>query len=250
MSVRKGDEQPSLIRGLMDPFPTLRWVMDRADEHGSVKEFPFRCRVLHGAHNIDALASAQKASDKKELPGYADVYRENQSYEVIQRCMLRDEPEDVGGRKVYVPYFVSAKQAAESLTEVEAAQVLNCYHLTKIHYDLEPFDEVAAEALLEGLASEFQMTASFFLGRVPSQDYPRLIYFLARLVRSLRQEIGQTPSSSATTSESGDLTSELGTSGSIELPVARSSESETSPPTDEVLDHKTAWELANKPKDE
>lgn len=207
----------SMIRSLMDPMPTLEFEMERRSEDGDVTVYPFRCGLTRMTDTFDILEKSQETSKDRELEGFGDIYRESQACELIVRCIFQVDAVELDGTRVYVRYFTSAQQVRESLTEAECAQLVECYNLTKAHFDLEPFDIKDAERLIDGLASE---AAAFFLKQVPSQDYPLLIYALARLAQSWRPSTPPTPSSSAPSSESGSETTVPGTTGFSELPPA------------------------------
>jgi hypothetical protein len=248
MSQVEQTDKPSLVRSLMQQSPTLGFLMRRRQADGSIVDFPFRVQLLRSVSTTDILADAQKyAKARKEIPGYTDIYKEAQAVALVQACMCHDTLNEAGTR--YLPYFVSSQQVRESLDETEIAQVVNCYEITKSYFGFGDVDEETVEALIDNLADEFQ--GPFFLSQFASEDWPRIIYFLARLAQSWRPETPPTSSHSPDTSESNPENSPSGTGGFSELPVVRSSEDSSSsgslsPPTDRLLTRQEAREVVKK----
>lgn len=251
MSEASKEASPGIVRDLFDPSPSLRFDLKRKQEDGSVKAWPFRCRLLRVEQVHEAIIAAQKYAKGKELEGYGDVYREAQACEILQRaiCDVETGEREEGGRtkRWLRPKFTSTEQLRMSLDESECAQMLNCYELTKAHFkvtdDLEP-EQV--ERIIDGLADE--MAGPYFLGQWDSSEWPRLIFSLARLAQSWRPANGgPTPSSSESSSESSPLSSESGTTDFSELPSVQSVElPNVSLPTDKVLTRDEAREIVKR----
>jgi hypothetical protein len=239
MTTEEKERAPS-VSDFLTPSPSLPFVLRRKQEDGSVKDFPFRCRVLRPGQLIDALQMAQGYAKEKETDGYGDIYREAQAHESIQRLMCRPDPvERADGLREYRPMFISAEQVRNSLNELECAQILNCYEITKAFYKTtDNFSSEDIEKMIDGLADE--MAGPFFLSRLDSSDWPELITSLARLVQVLMKQIGPTPSSSPSSSESDPSNSENGTTGSSQLPDAQSLSFSGELPTDRLMTQEEA----------
>lgn len=233
-------ERAPSVNDFLTPSPSLPFVLRRKQEDGSVKEFPFRCRILRPGQLIDALQMAQGFAKEKETTGYGDIYREAQAHETIQRFMCRPEPIlRVDGIKEYRPMFISAEQIRNSLSEMECVQILNCYEITKSFYKMnDTFTEQDIEKMIDVLADE--MAGPYFLSRLDSADWPELITSLARSVQSLRKLSGLTLLSSPHTSESDQQSLGDGTIGSSQLPSAHSPSFKNELPTDRLMTREEA----------
>jgi hypothetical protein len=218
------------MSGFLDPSPTLLFDLLRKREDGTIETVPFRCRLLKKSQTDDAQRLAQEHASKREKAGYNDIYREAQAVEVLALAIVHPEKhERADGTSMHLPMFINSQQLRDSLNTEDLAQMLRSYQLTSAHYGFSDLSDEGIVAMIDGLSNE--MTGAYFLSRVDSDEWPRLIYALAQMVRSLRPSIVQTPSDWVNSSELGPLISESGTTGSLTQPELRSAkfEIESSP---------------------
>lgn len=212
-----------LVRSLLDPSPSLMWELVRKEEDGSETVHPYRCRLLRKTQMDDALEAAQEYASKKEKNGYSDIYKEAQAVEILRQAIVHvDMGTREDGTKFHLPMFHSSKALRDSLSTEEMAQMLTSYELTRSHFGFSSFDPESVESAVEALAGEF--SGPFFLSRVASDEWPHLIYSLARLALTWRPETHPTPSDTPSSSESDPSSSNGGTTSSGELPELRSKE--------------------------
>lgn len=213
----------SLVRSLMDPAPSLEFELLRKEADGSETVYPFRCRLLRKAQADQALEAAQAYAKKHEKEGFTDLYKEAQAVETLRLALLHVEQHDASnGTKLDLPLFVTSEQLRQSLDTEEMAQMLNAYEITRAHFGFTDLTDEAVERMVDTLAGE--LSGPFILSRVASDEWPRLIYSLARLARSWRPETTPTPSDLDSTSGSDPSSSPSGTTSSSELPELRSAE--------------------------
>lgn len=217
------DPKPSMVRSLLEPSPSLAFNLIRKNEDGSETAIPFRCRLLRQAQTTEALEAAQKHAMSREQKGFQDIYKEAQGVEILRLAVVHVDLHERGdGTKHHLPMFVTSEQLRESLDTEEMAQMLSAYELTRAHFGFSELDDEQVEAAVDALADE--LAGPFFLSRLASDEWPHLIYRLARLVRFWRPAKLPTPSDSPSTSGSSPSSSESGTTESSTLPELHSAE--------------------------
>lgn len=216
-------ETPDLVDEFLKPAPSLPFVLKRKQEDGSVKEIPYRCRLLRLDQMADILRAAEKYAGKDE----GDLYREAQAHETIQRVMMHPEPRDDG---TYRPKFVDADHVRRSLDEVECAQILTTHQLTREHFRMTGrFTPEDVSQMTDALADE--MAGPYFLSQWDSADWVTIILEQAREIQSLRKLTGRVPSSSPSSLESDPESSDPGITGSMpELSLQLSEQESVSVP--------------------
>jgi hypothetical protein len=244
-------EGADLVLGLLAPSPSAPFVLKRFNPDGSVKEFPFRIKVLRRAQNLTALSEAQKRA--KELgetdEKYGDIYKECQATAILARSLcsttLTTRPDGV---EDYRPLFVNAQQLDQSLTEGEMAQCLNALELTKAKFSaIESFDPVEIDKWAARLSDT--LLGPFFLSRLDYTHWPELLTSLALEVRSLRESLGRPLPSLHDSSESPPSTSGNGTGGStvsLSEPLSDGMSETVQTPLDKLLSQPEARALAKK----
>jgi len=243
-----------MISTLIEGGPSLPWKLQKKLSNGERVEIPYRMQVLRAEENIQALSAAQEtAKDRKELPGYGDIYKESQAHEVLLRAIRHPEKrERDDGTGYYPPVFLQASQLRESLTELEMAALLNAYEITKGTFAVvEGLEAHDAESWIARLSDPLE--GPFRLSLLDSHHWPGLIMFLAKVARDLLQELGRLPSTSEPTSGS-DLESSTDSTGSSgPPPSAFSSEGDAKGievPGDKLLNADDAREIIEKRKRE
>lgn len=229
MTETETERVPDLVDEFLKPAPSLPFVLKRKQADGSVKEIPYRCRLLRLDQMTDVLRAAQAfAKESQELKDYGDIYREAQAHETIQRVMCRAEVGDNGKLK---PMFVDANHVRRSLDEIECAQILTTHQITREHFRMTgKVDAAQLEEMVHALADE--MAGPYFLSQWDSADWPTFIFELARMVESLWKKTGYVPSSLDSSSESPLENSDPGTTGSpAELSLQLSGDEEAEIPT-------------------
>lgn len=208
-----------LVRSLMDPSPSLAFDLVRRNEDGSETKYPFRCRLLRSVLMDDALEAAQiyAAKRKENERGHKDLYSEAQAVEAVWRSCVKVERSTLNGAQHDVPLFATPQQLRESLDSEEIAQLLNAHSLTKAFYSFHNLTEEGVEKIIDTLTDEFK--GSYFLSQLDSEEWPGLIFILARLAQSWRPAATPTPFGSDSSSESTTSNLEAGTTGSSPLPA-------------------------------
>lgn len=215
MTDTEKERAPSLVRGFIEPSPSKEFVLKRKQEDGSVVDFPLRCRLLRSDQVIEVLEAAQVFSEKRELRGHSDIYREAQAHEAIARAICMPEIHEKNGRKFLQPYFLTAQQVRENLDEIECARMLDFIQLTKEFYrTANVIEEEDVDEMIEALSDE--MMGPYFLSHTDSADWPSIIYGLAKKANALWKMLGSIQPDSQTSSESTPSTSDPGTTGPSE----------------------------------
>lgn len=220
------DRRP-LVGELLKPSPSLPFDLIRRNEDGSETRTPFRCRLLRYELQNEALIAARKLTAEKLKLDKSDtaaiessaVFREAQAFEIAWRsCLHPERRKQKDGAEIDLPLFATPAQMRMALDVVEVAQLLNAVTVTTAYYSFTDLNEDKVDALIDVLADELQ--GGYFLSQLASEEWPHLIYILARLARSWRPATDPTQSDSDSSSESDQPNSGSGTTGSSKLPDA------------------------------
>lgn len=241
MTQAKPTAEPSeAVRAFMAPAPSEVFTFKRWESGptGAVcKEEKVRVKLLRLTETHAVLAAAQRyAKDLGEIPGeHRDIYREAQAVELAWRALVRvDEREKPDGTRYYQPIFASSEHLRSSFSEPEIAQVLNMYEIVKSKYgEIEAFSEEELDLWTQRLSEP--LLGEYFLSRLDSNHWARLMLWSAREVKSLREEVGRPLSNLDDTSESDPTSSDTGIGSFTELPEAHSNEQDESLPVDKLL---------------
>ncbi len=233
-----------LVRKLLEEAPGDTHTVRRVRADGSIQEIPIRVQVLRIEENHEAIAAAQEYAKRRgEQAGYADIYREAQSIEVLLRALRRTESRvrDSDGVTYYPRAFVTAEQLRASLTEPELALLLNAYELTKARYSpLETMSDYEIDEWISRLSEGYG--GHLFLAQLDSAQWPELLLGISQRARELFQMSGQTLPDWRRTSASDLETSPDGTTSSSGEPSAVFSAAGDEVPGDALLTREAAAE--------
>lgn len=208
---------------LLGGHPGMDWDLEKILPSGERVSIPYRMQVLSAEENLLAIKEAQAtAKDKGEIEGYGDVYRESQAHELLMRAMRhREERKLDDGTTYHPPVFVETRQLRQALTELEMAALLNAYEITKSTFAVvEGLEERDAESWIARLSDPLR--GPFFLSQLDSLHWRPCILLLAKIARSLYEELGRELPSLDPSSASDPESSEPSTGSSGERPVASS----------------------------
>jgi hypothetical protein len=236
-----------LVKTLFDGAPGMDWELEKAMPNGERVLVPYRMQVLRVEENIDAIKCAQDyAKGKGELAEYGDIYREAQVYEILRRAVRHQEKREREDGTSYYPFvWVETSQLRSSLNEMEMAALLNAYQITKSHFgSVDGLDAHDSESWIARLSDPLKGPVS--LSQLDSLHLPGMVLHLARVCRSLYEELGRELPSLEPSSDSAQesSTGSIGSSGSP--PSASSTPNDLTTLGDRILTRDEALEIAKK----
>lgn len=217
------EDPMGLIRGFLEPGPSMALTLDRIQNDGSIKAYPIRMRLLRIDEEIACKARAQELARKaQETAGITDIYQDHQAVEVLSLAVCKPDFDIAGdGTERLNPLFANPQQMRQALTVPELAQLLNAYDTVKeVFNPLEDYSGDKLEWMIEQLVHPLR--GPLFISQLGSRAQPRLLEAMAHLIQDLR--LALTTSDSQSSSESDPPKSEQDTTSSTSLPGARFTE--------------------------